>query len=216
MLLRGNPNTADEREESWNILKGTHKDHQIQLLALNRTSQNATMFLGALSKHSLGSGRAVSVTTALRSCSSAQLGEEPFPKIQSKSPLTQLQPFLQKGRQRIKPPPVLIPVWNWKTKRKSHSPILLLRFGSSIGTTLPILGGHVAALFEGSIPVLEDVLDAEFLPLQAGLGAGPGAEGAGQGLLRPRHRGQAAPARWQHVNADPVHAHAAEPGKGGE
>lgn len=93
--------------------------------------------------------------------------------------------------------------------RQSHSPILLLGFGSSVGTTFPVLCGHIAALFEGSIPVLEDVLDAEFLPFQAGLGAGPGGEGTGQGLLGPWHRGQAAPARRQNVNPNSVHADAA-------
>lgn len=97
-------------EESWNILKGPHKDHQIQLLALNRISQNSTMLLGALSQRSLGSGRAVNVTTTLRRCQSAQLGKNLFPKSRINLPChSSGHSFKREDKEKNLPLPVLIP-----------------------------------------------------------------------------------------------------------
>lgn len=106
---------------------------------------------------------------------------------------------------KILPLPVLIRS-DGGAEDRQDSPILLLRFGGSVGAAFSVLGRDVAALLERGAPVLQDVLDAELLALQARLRALPVAEGACQRLLGPRHRRQAASARRQDVDADSVHA----------
>ena len=76
-------------------LEQIHKDHPVQLLALHRHPNNPTTCLSVLSKRSLGSVSPGAMTFPWRACSVPDhlLREEPFPDIQPKSPLTQLQPF---------------------------------------------------------------------------------------------------------------------------
>lgn len=92
-------------------------------------------------------------------------------------------------------------------------PILLLGLGGRTGASFAVLGGHIAALLEGRVPVFQDMLDAEVLALQAGLRARAVRERARLGLLRPGDRGDPAPIGRQDVDPNPVHAKAsaAEP-----
>lgn len=82
--------------ESQNILsvKGHTRTTKVQFLALHRRVPSIPLCLGALSKHFLNSGR----LWCCDHCSgdtvpvpNDPLGEEPFPEIQCKPPLTQLQ-----------------------------------------------------------------------------------------------------------------------------